>query len=58
MKVRLKQRAKRYETMSCRCCDRVMLKEAQLDKQTLKETLEEVDDVVVGPYCLDTVFRL
>jgi hypothetical protein len=42
MKVRLKQRAKRYQTLSCRCCDRVMLKEAQLDKQTLKEALEEI----------------
>ena len=42
MKVRLKQRAKRYETMSCRCCDRVMLKERQLDKQSLKEAEQEL----------------
>lgn len=58
MKVRLKQRAKRYEILSCRCCDRVMLKERSLDVQELKEALEEINDVVVGPYCLDTVFRL
>lgn len=43
MKVRLKQRTKRYQTLSCRCCDRVMLKEHMLDKQTLKEAVEEVN---------------
>lgn len=42
MKVRLKQRAKRYETLSCRCCDRVMLKERSLDRQQLKEAVEEL----------------
>lgn len=42
MKVRLKQRAKRYQALSCRCCDRVMLKERTLDKQELKEALEEL----------------
>jgi hypothetical protein len=55
MKVKVKQRAKRYETMSCRCCTRVMLKEHTLDKQSLKEAEQEslsnmldCDDVLTG----------
>ena len=42
MKVRLKQRTKRYQPLSCRCCDRVMLKERMLDKQQLKEAVEDL----------------
>lgn len=42
MRVRLKQRTKRYERLSCRCCDRVMLKERTLDRQQLKEAVEEL----------------
>lgn len=42
MKVRVKQRPKRYSEMSCRCCTRVHFKEEELDKQVLKETLQEI----------------
>lgn len=50
MKVRVKQRAKRFSQMSCRCCTRIHFKEEALDKQTLKEALEEIngEDVLTG----------
>lgn len=42
MKVKIKQRSKRFSTMSCGCCDRIHYKEQALDKQQLKELLEEI----------------
>ncbi|CUR44336.1 hypothetical protein VCM_00120 [Pseudomonas phage VCM] len=54
MKVRVKQRPKRFSQMSCRCCTRIHFKEEAVDKQTLKEALEEIsntldcDDVLTG----------
>jgi hypothetical protein len=60
MKVRVKQRAKRFSQMSCRCCTRIHCREELLDKQSLKETLEELQsntlDCEAVPSGLD--FRL
>ncbi|UAV89653.1 hypothetical protein [Pseudomonas phage COT4] len=54
MKVRVKQTKKKFAMMPCGCCERVYFKEKSLDKQTLKEALEEIsntldcDDVLTG----------
>jgi hypothetical protein len=42
MKVRVKQTKKKFAVMPCGCCERVYFKERSLDKQTLKEALEEI----------------
>jgi hypothetical protein len=47
MKVRVKQRPKRFSQMSCRCCTRIHFKEEAVDKQVLKETLEEINGEAV-----------
>lgn len=47
MKVRVKQRAKRFSSLSCRCCTRIHFKEEAIDKQVLKEALEEINGEAV-----------
>lgn len=59
MKIKANKRPRMVRGMlSCRCCDDLYDKPYKLDKQMLKELVEEINDVVVGPCCLDTVIRL
>lgn len=46
MKVKVKQTKKKFSMMPCGCCERVYYKEKSLDQQTLKETLDEINDYV------------
>lgn len=47
MRVRVKKTKKKFAMMPCGCCERVYYKERSLDRQTLKEVIEELNGEAV-----------
>lgn len=44
MKVRIKQRKKKFKMLPCGCCESVYFKDKCFDRQTLKEALQELEE--------------
>ena len=44
MKVRIKQRKKKFKMLPCGCCESVYFKDKCFDRQPLKEALQELEE--------------